>query len=65
VHDVRASHFRRGEWAGHFDVGAHGSYIRASIKTADGDVCGLSNPVWVFPSRLKDKIRIPHGRMAL
>jgi predicted metal-dependent phosphoesterase TrpH len=65
VHDVGASHFKRGEWAGHFDVGAHGSYIRASIKTADGDVCGLSNPVWVFPSRLKDKIRIPHGRMAL
>ncbi len=65
LQDVSAGHFKSGTWAGHFDVGAHGSYIRATVRTADGDVCGLSNPTWVFPSKFKDKIPIPHGRLAL
>jgi len=48
-----------------FSVTATDGAGRAGIlRTAHGDVCGLSNPVWVFPSRFEGKIAGPHGRNA-
>jgi hypothetical protein len=61
---IRALDFVGGHWAGHVDLGKHGSYVRATVRNAAGRVVGLSNPLWIFPERYHGTIPIPAGRLA-
>jgi hypothetical protein len=62
---IRARDFIRGHWAGHLDIGKHGTYTRATIRNAQGRIVGLSNPLWIFPERYEGTIAIPAGRLAV
>jgi hypothetical protein len=61
---ISARDFVGGHWAGHINLGRHGSYVRATVRNAAGRVVGLSNPVWMFPDRYEGTIPIPAGRLA-
>lgn len=39
-----------------------GVYVRAMVRTAAGTVVGFSNPVWILPARLQDRVPVPAQR---
>ena len=50
--------FVAGVWRGQIDRRG-GSYVRAVVRNAAGDIIGFSNPVWVLPPHRRDDVRVP------